>query len=295
MAFKPQNSSNATGGNQPRAQPQAPTKNASQGSYNFVQYCPVWTDPDWQDEGPERAKSTFNIQDKVFDRLRPALLPRDQFKQPSIYAQRFSIFPGRTDGRSRASPTRTESRHLFPANAEVKTGKQLFDRFDELAQQSGEHIDDYMERTRPDLQKLDETEQQYMQQYEDLLVDENWQTILFGSLTMDEVSRASAFSSLWRWLTNTRYKLRGILPCQTTQTVSFQAQYISKIILDLFRLSLTLAASLLSRDLWIDTRAFGHTADRPRYMYTLDGQREEWDPRVCETETRVILLLTFQV
>lgn len=188
MAFNPQNPSNITGGDQSRTQPRAPTKSASQGSYSYVQYCPVWTDPDWKDEGPERAKSVFNIQDKVLDRLRPALLPRDQFQKPSIYAQRFSIFPGRTDGRSRASPTRTESRHLFPANAEVKTGKQLFDRFEELAQQSGERVEDYMERTRPDLQKLDETEQQYMQQYEDLLVDENWQTILFGSLTMDEVS-----------------------------------------------------------------------------------------------------------
>ncbi|KAH6952675.1 hypothetical protein DER45DRAFT_573873 [Fusarium avenaceum] len=36
---------------------------------------------------------------------------------------------------------------------------------------------------------------------------------------------------------------------------------------------------LLSRELWVDTRAFGRTANRPRYMYTLDGQREEWDPR----------------
>jgi hypothetical protein len=187
MAFNPQSTSNAAGGSQNDI-PAPPTKSEAQGGYYFIQYCPAWTDPDWQDEGPEREKSVFKIQDKIFDRLRPALLPRDQFQQPSIYAQRFSIFPGRTDGRSRASPTRTESRHLFPANTEVKTGKQLFDRFEELAQQAGEHVDDYMERTRPDLQKLDETEQQYMQQYEDLLVDENWQNILFGSLTMDEVS-----------------------------------------------------------------------------------------------------------
>ncbi|KAM0264177.1 hypothetical protein ACHAPA_008361 [Fusarium lateritium] len=250
MAFNPHYPSNAAGGNQnnnpiPRAKPSAPTKRAAQGGYDYIQYCPAWTDPDWQDEGPEREKSVFNIQDKVFDRLRPALLPRDQFRQPSIYAHRFSIFPGRTDGRSRTSPTRTDSRHLFPANAEVKTGKQLFGRFEELAQQAGEHVDDYMERTRPDLQKLDETEQQYMQQYEDLLVDENWQSILFGSLTMDQV-QAEGYLTMSN---NEESELSGpIYP-------------------------------LFARERWVDPRDLGYEEDEPRYMYTLDGQREEWDPR----------------
>lgn len=68
------------------------------------------------------------------------------------------------------------------------------------------------------------------------------------------------------------------------KTASSRALYISRIILHLFRLSLTFAASLFARERWVDPRAFGHTADQPRYMYTLDGQREEWDPRVCDTD-----------
>jgi hypothetical protein len=174
-----------------------PRKERVQGSYKYIQYRPVWTDPEWQDNGPEREKApsgskkkknVFEILDPVFDRLRPALLPRDAFSNPTIYAQRFSIFPGRTDGRSRTSPTRSDSRKLFPANTNIQTGKQLFDRFGELANDAGQHVDDYMDDARPDMQNLNETEQQYMQQYEDLLIDEHWQNILFGSLTMDEVS-----------------------------------------------------------------------------------------------------------
>jgi hypothetical protein len=116
------------------------------------------------------------------------LLPRDNFSNPTIYAQRFGIFPGRTDGRSRASPTRSESRKLFNVTTDIKTGKQLFDRFDELAKNAGQHVDDYMEQARPDMQKMNDADQKYMQQYDDLLIDEHWQNILFGSLTMDEVS-----------------------------------------------------------------------------------------------------------
>jgi hypothetical protein len=165
------------------------------GSFDFVHYCPAWTDPNWQDEGPERDASVFDIKDSVFDRLRPALLPRDNFEKPTIYAQRFGIFPGRTDGRSRTSPTRAESRQIFPASSDIRNGKELFGRFEDLAKAANEHVDDYMERTRPDMQKLDETEQRFMQQYENLVIDENWQTILFGSVTMDEVSTQTLISS----------------------------------------------------------------------------------------------------
>ncbi|KAF5620473.1 hypothetical protein F52700_11201 [Fusarium sp. NRRL 52700] len=163
----------------------APTQG---GSFDFVHYCPAWTDPDWQDEGPKRDASVFDIKDSVFDRLRPALLPRDHFQKPTVYAQRFGIFPGRTDGRSRTSPTRAESRQIFPASSDIRNGKELFGRFEDLAKAENEHVEDYMERTRPDMQKLDETEQRFMQQYEDLVIDENWQTILFGSMTMDETN-----------------------------------------------------------------------------------------------------------
>uniref|UniRef100_A0A0D2Y597 Uncharacterized protein n=1 Tax=Fusarium oxysporum (strain Fo5176) TaxID=660025 RepID=A0A0D2Y597_FUSOF len=215
------------------------------GSLDFVHYCPAWTDPNWQDEGPERDASLFDIKDSVFDRLRPALLPRDHFKKPTIYAQRFGIFPGRTDGRSRTSPTRAESREIFPASSDIRNGKELFGRFEDLAKAANEHVDDYMERTRPDMKKLRETEQQFMQQYEDLVIDENWQTILFGSLTMDELQAEGYFS-----MCDTRFdSLRGQV------------------------------SELFKRERWVDTSYHGKTADEPRLIYTLNGRREEWNAR----------------
>ncbi|KAF9769901.1 hypothetical protein IL306_012608, partial [Fusarium sp. DS 682] len=215
------------------------------GSFDHVHYYPPWTDPDWQDEGPGRDSSIFDIKDNVLDRLRPALLPRDHFRKPTIYAQRFGIFPGRTDGRSRTSPTRAESRKLFPASTDIQNGKQLFGRFEELAKAANEHVDDYMERTRPDMQKLDETEQQFMQQYEDLILDENWQTILFGSLTMDEI------------------QADGYFPMCDADLGGLKGQ-----IYELFQ-----------RDRWVDNRRYGKRSDQPRLMYTLNGKREEWNPR----------------
>ncbi|KAF5025927.1 hypothetical protein F66182_1962 [Fusarium sp. NRRL 66182] len=223
--------------------PHVPPKRPDQGSYNHVQFCPIWTDPNWQDVGPDREKTDFKLKDNVFDRLRPALLPQDQVKRPTEYAHRFGIFPGRSDGRSRTSPTRAESRYLFPADTDIKTGKQLFARFEELARRNGEHVDDYMARTRPDMQHMGEIEQQYMQQYEDLVVDENWQNLLFGSLTMDELQAEGYFPR-----------------CD----VELDA----------------LSGPLYS---WVDARRFGKKAEEPRVMYSLDGHREEWDPRVRAT------------
>jgi hypothetical protein len=76
--------------------------------------------------------------------------------------------------------------------------------------------------------------------------------------------------------------------------VSSRALYIRRIIFRLLRLLLIFAASLFARERWVDPRDCGYTEDEPRYMYTLDGQREEWDPRVCETKMRLILVLTSQ-
>ncbi|KAJ4323117.1 hypothetical protein N0V84_004517 [Fusarium piperis] len=165
--------------------PQTPAKPVGNG-WDHVRYVPPWTDPDWHDEGEQRDKTDFKIED-FFDRLRPAIHPKDQYKRPTKYAQRFSIFPGRLDGRSRTSPTRADSRQLFPATADIRTGRDLFNSLDYSAAQTGQHIDEYMASSRPDMQQGTEADQRCMQQYEDLVIDENWQSILFGNLTMDEI------------------------------------------------------------------------------------------------------------
>ncbi|KAF4988516.1 hypothetical protein FDECE_15003 [Fusarium decemcellulare] len=242
-----------------------PAKNPGSGSWDNIQYVPVWTDPHWQDEGPLRDKSDFKIKHSLIDRLRAAILTRDQFKQPTKYAQRFSIFPGRSDGRSRTSPTRADSRQLFPALAQVKTGKQLFERFEQLA--GDRPVEDFMEQERLDMKALDETEQQYMQQYEDLIVDEHWQTILFGSLTMDEL----------------------------TENPQMQAEdYFKMSDADLGQLSGPLY-SLLDRHKWANTNWDGDK-NHPRLLYSINGVREEWSPltndRVWEAMQPALQLAT---
>ncbi|WAO90628.1 Hypothetical protein NCS54_00806400 [Fusarium falciforme] len=205
--------------------PYTPSKTVGN-AWDHVRYVPPWTDPDWQDEGQQRDRTDFKIVD-FFDKIRPAVHPKDQYKQPTKYAQRFSIFPGRLDGRSRTSPTRANSRKLFPATADIKTGKDLFDSLDYSAAQDGKTIDEYMASARPDMQRGTETEQRCMQQYEDLIRAEEY-------LTMQDVY----FEGL----------SGPIHP-------------------------------LFDRHMWADTTDFGKDPATPRYVYGLDGLREEWDPR----------------
>lgn len=214
--------------------PYTPSKSVGN-AWDHVRYVPPWTDPDWQDEGQERERTDFKIVD-FFDKLRPAVHPKDQYKHPTKYAQRFSIFPGRLDGRSRTSPTRASSRKLFPATADIKTGKDLFDRLKESATKEKKTLDEYMTSKRPDMQRGTEAEQRFMQQYEDLLIDENWQSILFGNLTMDE-------ASTWRYpsplcLSNGAFRssLRSISQCKI---------YLSKAFPEKSTRKLHLACSLL--------------------------------------------------
>ncbi|KAK7421857.1 hypothetical protein QQZ08_009734 [Neonectria magnoliae] len=162
-----------------------PPKDAEEGSWKYTHQAPAWTDPTWEDDGPQRWNTDWPITDAVMSRMRPALLARDQIRDPTAYAKRFGIFHDRSDGRSRASPTRAESRQLF-RHGNVRTGKDLFDRLEKLAANKGKCLDDFMAEERIDMTEMDPADQECMQRYEDLLIDEYWQGLLFGDLTMDE-------------------------------------------------------------------------------------------------------------
>lgn len=164
-----------------------PPKRQDEGDFEHAHYVPPWMDPNWEDEGPARGASDFPIRNGLLDRVRPALLAQDQIKNPTPNAKRWGIFHGRADGRSRTSPTRSDSRQL-PLDHTVQTGKQVFDELERSVRgQHGRDLDEYMTSERPDLKTLDEREQRYMQAYQELIIDEHWQGALFGNLTMDEV------------------------------------------------------------------------------------------------------------
>lgn len=86
--------------------------------YDYLNYIPAWTDPDWKPDRevvyPDYAFVTKPQRD-VMTHLRPALLPGDTVRNPTPHALRFGIFPDRSDGRSRLSPTNAVSRKILPA------------------------------------------------------------------------------------------------------------------------------------------------------------------------------------
>ncbi|KAI0967159.1 hypothetical protein F4678DRAFT_483291 [Xylaria arbuscula] len=82
------------------------------GSWDHVIYCPEWTDPDYNEsfmKTPAGAWRQNSVRDATFN-LRPALRLEDAIRNPTEYAQRFGIAEGRIDGRSRMSPSWSQTR-----------------------------------------------------------------------------------------------------------------------------------------------------------------------------------------
>lgn len=148
---------------------------------------PPWTDPDWTDDGPAREKTNWPIRDPLMDRVRPALLPRDQSQNPTEYSKRFGIFPGRSDGRSRTSPTRVDNREAF-VNGARSTGKAVFDYYAREADAQGQDLDDYLVDQKNDIDTfIHSKEDDRKKKLQDMIVDEYWQAARFGDTTTDEV------------------------------------------------------------------------------------------------------------
>ncbi|KAH8688157.1 hypothetical protein BGZ61DRAFT_532971 [Ilyonectria robusta] len=220
-----------------------PPKNAKEGCWDHVRYAPAWTDPDWEDNGPGRDDLDYPIKNGLMSQVRPALLAKDQIQNPTQYAKRFGIFPGRVDGRSRTSPTRAESRQVFPSG-DVRTGKQVFIRLEELAAEKGYSLDDFMAQKGIDTSNMRETDEACIRVYEELLVDEYWQGIIFGDLTMDELRAEDYFT-----MGDAESNLKGPLH------------------------------PLLDRSRWVNTRWLGFEETEPRTAYNINGERGEYDPR----------------
>lgn len=69
----------------------------------------------------------------------------------------------------------------------------------------------------------------------------------------------------------------------------------SKFLLYLMLLPLTSDCRLFTRDHWVDCRTLGKSERNPRFMYTLNGQREEWDPKVRRPEMQTWKVLILQL
>lgn len=154
-------------------------------------YVPSWTAPGWKDDADARNGTDFAVHDPVKDVLRPMMLNTDKAKNPTKNAVRFGIFPGRSDGRSCTSPTRSAERFMAmrDESSGSLTGRGLAGKIEEQAQRRGFHIDDYLTSQSSNATLNDgPQEREYIKAFDELLIEEFWQGCLFGDMTMDEVS-----------------------------------------------------------------------------------------------------------
>ncbi|KAL7963696.1 hypothetical protein V8C34DRAFT_319393 [Trichoderma compactum] len=159
-------------------------------------YVPSWTAPGWKDDPDARNGTDFAVRDPVKDVLRPMMLDTDRARNPTKNAVRFGIFPGRSDGRSCTSPTRSAERLMAirDESGGSLTGRDLTSKLERLAQRRGLHIDDYITAQSSSTTSNDGPQEgEYIKAFEKLLVEEFWQGCLFGDMTMDELLAGTYF------------------------------------------------------------------------------------------------------
>lgn len=173
-------------------------------------------------------------------RLRPALLPRDKFREPTDYAKRWGMHPDRADGRSQLSPTSAPSRRISVAlqvqlNHEHADTKALLTQETEFeglnpvlevddqakiaikvyedwkAKSGGTSIEQmkdtaalHVDPSTIDMEKLDTRDQEFYKCLQDeVQKDETWQRLLFKGLTTDELIS----NDIYNMTNNSRNKL----------------------------------------------------------------------------------------
>ncbi|KFA78805.1 hypothetical protein S40288_05503 [Stachybotrys chartarum IBT 40288] len=159
-------------------------------------WVPAWSHPGWADDdeqGGHRAQTDFKITDGFLDLVRPALRPEDEDKKPSEYAKRFGIFPGRTDGRSRASPVGETSWTTGVEDSGSRSKGHEIRHF-LRGNAKGHGLDDYVKARRLERSDFGDEELGFLKAYENLKVDEYWQGVLFGDMTMEEMIDGGHFS-----------------------------------------------------------------------------------------------------
>jgi hypothetical protein len=179
----------------------APTKLFFEGDFSFVEFIPPWTHPEWDDNyitvkgkhGPEKKI----INNDVNRNRRPALLPRDESKNPTPYARRWGIHGGRTDGRSRLSPSKSSTRRVgLPHPQKTDDGRlKYFVTGEDLANEIGVQATNYGISLTEYLTMVDFVQDGNEPRYAAFLElqamiqdDEDYQRMMFYDMTTDEVS-----------------------------------------------------------------------------------------------------------
>ncbi|KAI1653796.1 hypothetical protein F4813DRAFT_393379 [Daldinia decipiens] len=271
------------------------------GSWNYTWYIPEWSHPDFDPNATVSYIHGFRVlgsRDPVI-RLYPALRPEDQIHRPTEWAKRFGIYPGELGGRSRLSPTLAATRdpwedyanqvNLLPEEARRKLAQETKD----AALKAG--------RPLPPEGYIDKDALENLMSSEERMTGDQLRVKMASYLTDDHVPlnlQVEPPTTLEEFVDDLRKNYPHILDAHKTyfqkalddqdyQRVMFNDMTSDEMVYNnIYTQSDDAICDLegpihaaLSRDRWRDVSSKGADRFDPRYLYNLNGVREEWDPK----------------
>ncbi|KAK1831863.1 hypothetical protein QBC39DRAFT_350345 [Podospora conica] len=230
-----------------------PTGTGLDGEWTYVEYIPRWTAPDWNDD-KVMTTTENNIVTKIPRRdytqlVRPALLPRDDVRNPTPYARRYGIHPDDHGGRSKMSPGFSDTRCVNLSHAQMTgTGVKAYvdaADLDQAISKCGGTVSQFLETVK-NLPQHPKYEPWFAMHrlYMAIKDDEDYQKVMFDGLTTDE---------------RIRHQIHSLEPELVKQS--------------------TLSGGLhpfLERARWASTTWRGGDEDSPRFVFNLCGNRGEY-------------------
>ncbi|OTB03825.1 hypothetical protein M426DRAFT_12121 [Hypoxylon sp. CI-4A] len=264
------------------------------GSWNYVWYVPEWTHPDFKQDVTMSMINSWKSLAKsdAITKIYPALRPEDAHRMPTPWAKRFGIYPYETGGRSRLSPTTSDTRNPFDGYADLLNllnddSKRKVIEATRQSMQAG-HIPtnpdpNYMDRTVLDnvlnfkgawsgdqlKQNLAEAlnnddHSKNLDTLVDMLGRDSPQVLqahatFFRNAQQDQDWQRTLFSGITsdELVTNNFFTMSNNYSCDLTGDIH----------------------PLFQRQRWDDSTSKGTDRWNPRFMYNLGGVRGEWDVR----------------
>ncbi|KAI0595685.1 hypothetical protein F4775DRAFT_604505 [Biscogniauxia sp. FL1348] len=265
-----------------------PSKLPGSGSFDYVWYVPEWTHPDFDPTTVRTytGKQIYVASGENTIGLWPALRKEDQIKNPTSYARRFGIHPDELNGRSRASPSLSRTRNPFDdlanqinmlsdvqKNQAIQASQQLWQSkginpeshlidpsaiepiLQNMGALSNEELGNQLVKA---LQEKKVSVEEFVDQInqggplvsqahktfiDTILRDQDYQRLLFNRFTTDELIQNNIYDQSDNYICDLRGPLHPVI----------------------------------DRNHWESSSWKGALAWAPRYLYNLNGIRQEWD------------------
>ncbi|KAK5633797.1 hypothetical protein RRF57_009511 [Xylaria bambusicola] len=293
-----------------------PDKDPAKGSWKHVVYLPEWTDPDYQEnfmKTPAARWRKNTVRDATAN-LRPALRLEDAIRNPTDYALRFGIAEGRRDGRSRMSPTWSNTRDPMEDFANqvdmmndsersiaINLSRQALEARGEIPTPGQEILPEIVEAIIfPDKLKAPWTTLEINNLLTRTIV------VLTNAELKDAVAKAreegKSLDQLVEELESRYPQLKKTH--QVFLDNALDDQDYQRIVLDGLTTDEMIQCNahtmsndptcdldnpihpLFQRNRWLDSRWKGSTLDNPKLAYSISGSREEWNVLKSEQMTR---------